>query len=308
MVRETTLTVDDLIYPLFIVPGSNIKKEIASLPGQYHFSVDKIAEEAKEIAKLGIPAVLIFGLTDNKSPNGVDSYNDNGTAQLAIKAIKAAVPELIVISDICLCSYTDHGHCGPLSGHQSCMQVDNDPTLEVLAKMAISHVKAGSDILAPSGMIDGMVGAIRQSLDEAGFYDRAILSYSVKYASAFYGPFRQALDSAPQTGDRKGYQMDPCNLKEAWREAEMDIAEGADMLMVKPALAYLDVIYSLKQRYTLPMVAYNVSGEYSMLKLAAQNGLLDEKRAVLESLMSMKRAGTDMIISYFAKQVAEWLA
>jgi len=307
MVRETLLTKDDLVYPLFIVPGHNIKTEITSLPGQYHYSVDKIAEEAKQIAALGIPAVLIFGLSDNKTANGTDSYHENGTAQQAIRAIKASAPNLIVISDICLCSYTDHGHCGPLTGHESCLQVDNDSTLEILAKAAVSHARAGADIVAPSGMMDGMVGAIRQSLDEANFHDRAILSYSVKYASAFYGPFRQALDSSPQTGDRKGYQMDPANFKEAWREAELDISEGADMLMVKPALAYLDVIHSLKQRYSLPMVAYNVSGEYSMLKLAASNGLLDEKRAVLETLTAMKRAGSDLIITYFAKQVAEWI-
>lgn len=304
MVRETTLSVDNLIYPLFVVPGHNIKREISSLPDQYQFSVDKVVEEAKEVAELGIPAVLIFGLPEAKSAEGHASYDDNGIAQQAIKAIKAATPELVVISDICLCSYTDHGHCGPIDEHRGCYQVDNDKTLAILAKMAVSHAKAGADILAPSGMMDGMVGAIRQGLDQAGFADRAILSYAVKYASAFYGPFRAAADCAPQAGDRKSYQMDPANLQEAWREAELDIAEGADMLMVKPALAYLDVIYSLKQRYPLPMAAYNVSGEYSMLKVAAKAGLLDENKAILEMLLSMKRAGADLIITYFAKQVA----
>lgn len=307
MVRETTLSVENLIYPLFVVPGRQIKREISSLPGQYQFSVDKIADEAKEIAELGIPAVLVFGLPEKKSALGEESFDDNGIAQQAIKAIKAATPDLIVISDICLCSYTDHGHCGPLNEHQGCYQVENDKALEILAKMAASHAKAGADILAPSGMMDGMVGAIRQALDQAGFEDRAILSYAVKYASAFYGPFRLAADCAPQAGDRKSYQMDPANIQEAWREAELDITEGADMLMVKPALAYLDVIYSLKQRYPLPMAAYNVSGEYSMIKLAATAGLLDETAAVLESLTAMKRAGADLIITYFAKEIAPLL-
>jgi porphobilinogen synthase len=217
------------------------------------------------------------------------------------------VPSLIVITDVCLCSYTDHGHCGPIDAHQNCFSVNNDKTLEIIAKMAVSHAKAGADIVAPSGMMDGMVGSIRQGLDQAGFFDIAILSYSVKYASAFYGPFRQAADCAPSGGDRKSYQMDPANLREAWREAELDIAEGADMLMVKPALAYLDVVYSLKQRYSLPLAAYNVSGEYSMIKAAVKEGLLDEKTAVLESLMAMKRAGADLIITYFAKEAAAWI-
>ncbi|MDO8954505.1 MAG: porphobilinogen synthase [Gammaproteobacteria bacterium] len=307
MVSETTLSIDDLIYPLFVVPGHNIKNEISSLPGQYHFSVDRLAEEVKDIARLGIQAVLIFAQPENKSPTGAESYSDTGIARQAIAAIKAATPHLTVITDICLCSYTDHGHCGPLTTHSDCAQVDNDPTLDILAKMAVSHAKAGADILAPSGMMDGMVGAIRQALDQANFSDRAILSYSVKYASAFYGPFRQAADCAPEAGDRKSYQMDPANIQEAWREAELDIAEGADMLMVKPALAYLDVIYSLKQRYSLPMVAYNVSGEFAMVKVAAAQNLLDEKKAALESLTAMKRAGADLIITYFAKQAAEWL-
>jgi porphobilinogen synthase len=307
MVRETHLSLDNLIYPLFVVPGHNVKKEMSSLPGQYHFSVDTVAEEAKQIAALGIPAVLIFGLPENKSASGDESYHDQGIAQAAIKAIKKQVPQLTVITDVCLCSYTDHGHCGPIEGHQDCYQVNNDATLATIAKMAVSHAKAGADIVAPSGMMDGMVMSIRQALDQAGYPEVAILSYAVKYASAFYGPFRLAADCAPSGGDRKSYQMDPANIREAWREAELDIAEGADMLMVKPALAYLDVIHSLKQRYSLPLAAYNVSGEYSMIKIAAQAGLIDEKNAVMESLTAMKRAGADLIITYFAKDVASWL-
>jgi porphobilinogen synthase len=307
MVQETVLNIDDLIYPLFIVPGKNIKKAMSSLPGQFHYSVDQSVEEAKEVAALGIPAILIFALPEKKSAYGDESYQDQGIAQQAIRAIKQAVPDLTVITDVCLCSYTDHGHCGPLEGHQDCFAVNNDQTLELIAKMAVSHAKAGADIVAPSGMMDGMVASIRSSLDQAGFSDTAILSYSVKYASAFYGPFRQAADCAPSGGDRKSYQMDPANIREAWQEAELDIEEGADMLMVKPALAYLDVIYSLKQRYALPVAAYNVSGEYSMIKAAASQGLLDEKAAVLESITAMKRAGADLIITYFAKNIAGWL-
>jgi porphobilinogen synthase len=307
MVKETSLTVNDLIYPLFVVPGKQIKKEMSSLPGQFHYSVDTVTEAAKEVAALGIPAVLIFGLPEKKSATGIESYHEQGIAQQAVKAIKQAVPNLTVITDVCLCSYTEHGHCGPIENHQDCFEVNNDLSLEIIAKMAVSHAKAGADIVAPSGMMDGMVFAIRQALDQAGYHSVAILSYSVKYASAFYGPFRLAADCAPSGGDRKGYQMDPANIREAWREAELDIEEGADMLMVKPALAYLDVIYSLKQRYPLPLAAYNVSGEYSMIKAAASQGLIDEKNAVMESLTAMKRAGADLIITYFAKEVASWI-
>ncbi|MDF2939953.1 MAG: Porphobilinogen synthase [Gammaproteobacteria bacterium] len=307
MVREHALNVEDLIYPLFVVPGKNIKKEIPSLPKQFHYSVDRIVEAAQEAADLGILAVLIFGLPEVKSPVGEESYHDHGVAQAAIKAIKQAIPKLTVITDVCLCSYTDHGHCGPVGGRQEEFNVLNDPTLEIISKIAVSHAKAGADIVAPSGMMDGMVSSIRTALDQAGYHDVAILSYSVKYASAFYGPFRLAVDSAHFSGDRKSYQMDPANIHEGWREAELDIEEGADMLMVKPALAYLDVIYSLKQRYAMPLVAYNVSGEYSMIKAAAKEGLVDEKSTALESLTAMKRAGADLIITYFAKDVAVWL-
>jgi porphobilinogen synthase len=307
MVQETLLSISDLIYPLFIAKGKGVKEAINAMPGQYRFSVDLLAQEAQEISKLGIPAVLLFGVAEQKDATGSDSFSDQGLVQQAIVAIKKAAPTLTVITDVCLCSYTNHGHCGPLGQHGSITTVDNDKTLEILAKIAVSHAKAGADIVAPSGMMDGMIHAIREGLDQADFAHTAILSYSVKYASSFYGPFREAADSSPQQGDRKSYQMNPANIREALLEAELDVQEGADMLMVKPALAYLDVIKALKDNFNLPIVAYNVSGEYSMVKAAAEKAWVDEKAIAMESLLSMKRAGADVIISYWAKDVASWL-
>jgi porphobilinogen synthase len=308
MVQETRLSVSNLIYPMFIAPGQNVKQAINSLPGQYRFSVDLAVSEAKSAAELGIPAILLFGLPTDKDPEGSGSYDDNGTVQQAIRAIKQAVPQLTVITDVCLCSYTDHGHCGPLHTCGMTTTVDNDATLDILGKIAVSHAKAGADVVAPSGMIDGMIAAMRFALDEQGYEHTSILSYTAKYASSFYGPFREAADSTPQTGDRKSYQMNPANAREAIREAELDVSEGADMLMVKPALAYLDIIALLKQQFDLPLAAYNVSGEYSLIKAAAEKGWVDEKAMALESLLAMKRAGADLIITYWAKDAARWLA
>ncbi|MBH0157727.1 porphobilinogen synthase [Fictibacillus sp. 5RED26] len=303
LVRETHLHVSDFIYPLFFVEGENVKKEVPSMPGVYHLSLDLLQEEVKEIESLGIQSIIVFGVPAEKDECGSSAYDHNGIVQKAISQIKEVAPSLTVIADTCLCQFTDHGHCGVIENGE----VLNDETLTLLAKTAVSQAKAGADIIAPSNMMDGFVAAIRQGLDEAGFYDVPIMSYAVKYASSFYGPFRDAAHSTPQFGDRKTYQMDPANRLEALREAESDVAEGADFLMVKPALSYLDILRELKDRYPLPLVAYNVSGEYSMIKAAAMNGWVDEKSIVLEKLISMKRAGADLIITYFAKDAARWL-
>jgi len=303
MVRETKLSVDDLIYPIFVVEGSDKKEEIGSMPGVYHFSLDRLDEEMEEVVKLGIPAVILFGVPDHKDAYGSEAYNDEGIVQKAIRQIKRNYPEMVVLADNCLCQFTDHGHCGVVEDGE----IDNDASLELLVKTAISQAKAGADIIAPSNMMDGFVAAIRSGLDEAGFTHIPIMSYAVKYASAFYGPFREAAHSTPQFGDRKTYQMDPANIREAIREAYADVEQGADFLMVKPALAYMDVIKTIKEEFTLPVVAYNVSGEYAMIKAAAINGWIDEKKVVLEMLLGMKRAGSDLILTYYAKDVARWL-
>ncbi|MDX1414965.1 MAG: porphobilinogen synthase [Candidatus Promineifilaceae bacterium] len=315
MVRETHLRAEDFIYPLFVTHGNGVRQEIGSMPGVFQYSVDQLAAEALEIAELGIPAVILFGLPAEKDPVGVENFAEDGIVQQAIEALKTAVPQLIIITDVCLCEYTDHGHCGLLNdpdggghAHLEAGYVLNDETLEILVKVALSHVRAGADMVAPSGMMDGMVAAIRAGLDEQGFLEIPVMSYAVKYASAFYGPFRDAADGAPTFGDRKTHQMDPANAREALREAGLDVAEGADFLMVKPALAYLDVIRQVHDRHPEPpMVAYNVSGEYAMIKAAAMNGWLEEERVVLELLTGMKRAGADLIISYHAKDAARWI-
>ena len=303
MVRETVLQVEDLVYPLFLVPGEKVKKEIPSLPGQYHLSVDQAVLLAQEAWKLGIRSVLLFGLPSYKDEQGSSAWDLQQPVQQAMKAIKKALPEMVVIGDVCLCEYTSHGHCGLLAGET----VDNDPTLALLAKVAVSQAQAGADIVAPSDMMDGRVQALREALDDAGFAQVSIMSYAVKYASAYYGPFRDAADSAPQFGDRRSYQMDPANAREALREAALDVEEGADFLMVKPALAYLDIVRQIKDTYLLPLATYNVSGEYAMVKAAAQQGWIDEKKIVLETLVSMKRAGADIIITYHAMDAAKWL-
>ena len=308
MVQETVVTASDLIYPLFAVPGESIANEVKSMPGVYQLSVDKIVEEAKEVYNLGIPAVILFGIPEDKDDEATGAWHDCGIVQKAATAIKEAVPDLIVIADTCLCEYTVSGHCGYLEVGDLTGRVLNDPTLELLKKTAVSQAKAGADIIAPSGMMDGFVTAIRAGLDEAGFQDTPILSYAAKYASAYYGPFRDAAESAPQHGDRRTYQMDPANAKEALKEVELDIAEGADMLMVKPALAYMDIIWRVKQVTNLPVAAYNVSGEYSMIKAAALNGWIDEKKVTLETLTSFKRSGADLILTYHAKDAVRWLA
>ena len=312
MMRETHLAPDDFIYPLFVVHGQNTQHTIRSMPGVFQWSPDLLAREAESIAKLGIPAVLLFGVPESKDPVGLENFAPEGIVQQAVRVIKAAVPEMIVITDVCLCEYTDHGHCGLLNhGDQPHLPegyVLNDETLEVLKKVAVSHAEAGADIVAPSGMIDGMVAAIRAGLDAAKFEHLPILSYSTKYASAFYGPFREAAQGAPKFGDRKTHQMDPANAREALRETALDVAEGADMLMVKPALPYLDIIRQTREQFPeLPLAAYNVSGEYAMLKAAVANGWLEEERAVLELLTGIKRAGADMIITYHAKDAVGWM-
>jgi porphobilinogen synthase len=307
MVRETVLTTSDLIYPLFAVPGSAIAKEVKSMPGVYQLSVDKIVEEAKQVYELGIPAIILFGIPEDKDVDATGAWHDCGIVQKAATAVKEAVPDLVIIADTCLCEYTSHGHCGYLEVGDLTGRVLNDPTLELLKKTAVSQAKAGADIIAPSGMMDGFVQAIRQGLDEAGFHDTPILSYAAKYASAYYGPFRDAADSAPQFGDRRTYQMDPGNAREALKEIELDMAEGADMLMVKPALSYMDIIWRVKEASNLPVAAYNVSGEYSMIKAAALNGWIDEQKVVMETMTSFKRAGADLILTYHAKDVARWL-
>jgi porphobilinogen synthase len=307
MVRETVLTTSDLIYPLFAVQGEGIANEVKSMPGVFQLSIDKIVEEAKEVYDLGIPAIILFGIPVDKDVDATGAWHDCGIVQKAATAVKEAVPNLTVIADTCLCEYTSHGHCGYLQVGDLSGRVLNDPTLELLKKTAVSQVKAGVDIIAPSGMMDGFVSAIRAGLDEAGFEDTPILSYAAKYASAYYGPFRDAADSAPQFGDRRTYQMDPGNAREALKEIELDIAEGADMLMVKPALAYMDIIWRVKEACNLPVAAYNVSGEYCMVKAAALNGWVDEERIVMETLTGFKRAGADLILTYHAKDAARWL-
>ncbi|PLX83776.1 MAG: porphobilinogen synthase [Desulfuromonas sp.] len=303
MVRETHLRVDDLIYPMFSAFGKGIKKEISSMPGIYQQSIEHIVAEAKEVHELGIPAVILFGIPEHKDPLGQDAYSETGIIQQTIRAIKAEVPELQVITDVCMCEYTDHGHCGVIKDGD----VDNDATLQLLAAEALSHARAGADLVAPSDMMDGRVAAIREILDANGFSHIPVMSYAVKYASAYYGPFRDAAESTPQFGDRRSYQMDPANRIEALREAELDVQECADFLMVKPALAYLDILRDLKEHFNLPLVAYNVSGEYSMIKAAAEKGWIDGERVMLETLVGMKRAGADLIITYHAKEAARLL-
>jgi len=303
MMRETRLSVDDLIYPLFVVPGSGVDKPIASMPGQSNLSVDKAVDAAARAADAGIPAVLLFGIPERKDAVGSEAWAANGVVQQAIKAIKKKLPALTVIADACFCEYTDHGHCGVL--HDG--ELDNDTSLENLARTVVSYARAGVDVVAPSGMLDGFVGACRESLDEEGFDQIAILAYSAKYASAYYGPFREAVESAPKHGDRRGYQMDPANVAEAVREAAMDVAEGADMIMVKPALAYLDVIRAVSDEINMPICAYNVSGEYAMIEAAAKEGWIDRDRIVMETLLGIRRAGADMIITYHALVAAKLL-
>jgi len=304
MVRETFLRTDDLIYPMFSAFGTNIKKEIPSMPGIYQQSIEHIVAEAKEVHALGIPAVILFGIPEAKDALGQDAYSETGIIQETIRAIKGAVPELTVITDVCMCEYTDHGHCGVIKEGD----VDNDATLQLLAAEALSHARAGADIVAPSDMMDGRVAAIREILDANGFEHIPVMSYAVKYASAYYGPFRDAADSTPQFGDRRSYQMDPANRIEAFREAALDVQECADFLMVKPALAYLDILRDIKERFDLPLVAYNVSGEYSMIKAAAAKGWIDHDRVMMETLLGMKRAGADLIITYHAKEAAKLIA
>ena len=307
MVRETVLTASDLIYPLFAVPGESIAKEVKSMPGVYQLSVDKIVEEAKQVYDLGIPAIILFGIPEDKDTDATGAWHDCGIVQKAATAVKNAVPGLVVIADTCLCEYTSHGHCGYLQTGDLTGRVLNDPTLELLKKTAVSQANAGVDIIAPSGMMDGFVTTIREGLDQAGFEDIPILSYAAKYASAYYGPFRDAADSSPQFGDRRTYQMDPGNGREALREVELDMLEGADMLMVKPALAYMDIIWRVKEITQLPVAAYNVSGEYSMVKAAALNGWIDEKRVTLETLTGFKRSGADLILTYHAMDAVRCL-
>ena len=303
MVRETQLSVHDFVYPIFVVPGINIRKEIPSLPGQYHLSADQALETARQASALGIPAVLLFGLPEYKDAKGSSAWDMKSPVQRAMMLIKKALPDLVVIGDVCLCEYTDHGHCGLLKGQE----VDNDPTLDLLARVAVSQAKAGADVIAPSDMMDGRVAAIREALDIEGFAQRSIMAYSAKYASAFYGPFREAADSAPKFGDRRAYQMDPANVREAMREVDLDVSEGADIIMVKPAMAYMDVISKVRDGFELPVAAYNVSGEYAMVKAAAANGWMEEQRTTLEILTGIKRSGADIIITYHALEAAAWL-
>ena len=308
MVRETTLSIDDLIMPLFVRPGAGVKKEIASMPGNYQWSVDTLVEECREIEALGIPAVILFGIPEEKDEQGSQAYAEDSIVCRAIAAIKAECKNLCVITDVCMCEYTSHGHCGVVTENRDGLpDVHNDHTLELLVREALAHANAGADMVAPSDMMDGRVGEIRIALDDDGFEEIPIMAYSAKFASAFYGPFRDAAESPPQFGDRSSYQMDPANLREALREIEEDIDEGADIVMVKPALPYLDIIRAAADRFDLPIAAYNVSGEFAMLKAAAMNGWIDEKRAVLESLLSIKRAGANLILTYWAKDTARWL-
>ena len=300
LIRETTISPKNLIYPLFVGPGKDRAQPVSSMPGVAQLSVDRAVIECQEVRALGIPAVILFGIPEHKDSLGTEAWADTGVVQQAIRAIKEKLPELLVITDVCLCEYTDHGHCGVVKNGD----VDNDATLELLAKEALSHARAGADIVGPSDMMDGRVGAIRQAFDQSGFENVAIMAYAAKYASGFYGPFREAAESTPQFGDRRSYQMDPANTDEALREVALDIREGADIVMVKPALAYLDVIYRVKQKFGYPVAAYNVSGEYSMIKAAGQNGWVDETRVMMEVLLSIRRAGADMILTYFAKDLA----
>jgi porphobilinogen synthase len=300
MVRETSLRIDDFVYPLFAVHGRGVREPIVSMPGQYRLSIDELLKECKDAASMGIPAVLLFGLPRDKDPRGTEAYAEDGIIQQAVRAVKDTIPDLLVITDVCLCEYTSHGHCGVVEDGR----IKNDPTLELIARTAVSHAEAGADLIAPSDMMDGRVAAIREGLDESGFPETPIMAYSAKYASAFYGPFREAVDSTPQFGDRRSYQMDPANVMEAMREVALDVDEGADIVMVKPALPYLDVIARVKGEFGLPVAAYSVSGEYAMLKAAGQLGWLDEDRAVLEALTGIRRAGADIIITYFAKDAA----
>lgn len=303
MVAETELSVSDLIYPVFVMPGDGRREEIASMPGCFRMSVDELVREAEEVRGLGIPGILLFGLPETKDEVGSGAYDPNGIVQQAVRALKASVPDLLVITDVCMCEYTCHGHCGIV--HDG--KVQNDRTVLLLARTAVSHAAAGADIVAPSDMMDARVGAIRDALDEGGFEDTAVMAYSAKYASAFYGPFREAAECAPQFGDRKAYQMDPANAREALKEVALDIDEGTDIVMVKPALAYMDIIRRVKDATDVPVAAYNVSGEYSMVKAAALNGWIDERRIVMEVLLSLKRAGADIILTYHARDAARWL-
>jgi porphobilinogen synthase len=297
MVRETRLAVDDLVYPLFVVHGRGVREPIGSMPGQARLSIDELVKECKDAAGMGIPAVLLFGLPADKDPHGSEAYADDGIVQQAVRAVKDTVPDLLVVTDVCLCEYTSHGHCGVVEDGA----VRNDPTLELIARTAVSHAEAGADMVAPSDMMDGRVGAIREALDEASLVETPIMAYSAKYASCFYGPFREAAQSTPQFGDRRSYQMDPANAREALAEVALDLEEGADMVMVKPALPYLDIISRAKAEFGLPLAAYSVSGEYAMIRAAGRLGWLDEGRAMMEALVSIKRAGADIVITYFAK-------
>jgi porphobilinogen synthase len=303
MVRETELSVKDLIYPLFVVHGKGQRREISSMPGNFHLSVDELVKEAKEVEGLGIPAILLFGIPATKDAVGSEAYDPHGIVQEAVRAVKREISDLLVITDVCLCGYTSHGHCGVIEGGR----LRNDPTLELLAKTAVSQVEAGADLVAPSDMMDGRVSAIREALDESGFQETPIMSYAAKYASSFYGPFREAAESAPQFGDRKSYQMDPANTDEAMREVALDLEEGADIIMIKPALSYLDVLWRARQEFGVPMAAYSVSGEFAMIKAASRLGWLEEEKVMMETLTSIKRAGADLIITYFAREAARLL-
>ena len=303
LVREINLTVNDLILPLFVVEGENIKNPISSMPGNDQLSIDLLIKEVREVRQLGIQSIILFGIPDHKDATGSDAVNESGIIQRAVMAVKEAVPEMYVITDVCFCEYTDHGHCGAIVDGQ----VDNDTTLQMLSDQVVTHAKAGADMVAPSGMMDGMVGAIRKGLDDNNFENIPIMSYAAKYASGFYGPFREAAESTPQFGDRRAYQMDPANSREAMYEVELDVNEGADIIMVKPALSYLDIIHKVKTQINLPVAAYNVSGEFSMVKAAAKLGWIDEQKVAMEILTSIKRAGADLILTYYAKDAARWL-
>jgi porphobilinogen synthase len=303
LVRETELSPGDWIYPYFVVPGRGVRKEVSSMPGVAQLSVDNLVRDAGQVAELGVGGIILFGLPPEKDAAGTGAYDENGVVQVATRALKREYPDLLIVCDVCLCEYTDHGHCGIVRGEE----IQNDPTLDLLARMSVSCAEAGADLIAPSDMMDGRVGAIRQALDAAGFLDLAIMAYSAKFASGFYGPFREAADSAPQFGDRRSYQMDPANAREALKEVALDIAEGADIVMVKPALAYLDLIWRVKEATDRPVAAYNVSGEYAMIKAAARNGWIDERRVTLETLTGMKRAGADILLTYHALEAARWL-
>lgn len=307
LVQETSLSVNNLVQPLFVRPGKNVRNPIRSMPGQFQFSVDQLIKETKALKDLGIPAVILFGIPDKKNPQGTEAYAADGIVQIAVHEIKSKIPGMIVITDLCFCEYTDHGHCGIIRKSKGEWILDNDATLEIIGKTAAAQAKAGADIIAPSGMIDGMVQKIRSALDENGFEEKSILAYSAKYSSAFYGPFRDAAESKPQFGDRKSYQMNPANANEAMREVALDIKEGADIVMVKPALPYLDIIRRVREKFSVPVAAYNVSGEYAMVKAAAKNGWIDEQKTILEILTSVKRAGANFILTYHAKEMAKLL-